>query len=64
MSSQEKIDKQMYLAVQCVRMDEATLRELIDGPNDEWHEPARRELERRSSPVKKAVVGARLSPNE
>ena len=64
MSSQEQIDKQMYLAVQCVRMDQATLLALVDGPNEEWHEPARRELERRASPLKKAVVGARLSPNE
>ena len=64
MSSQEKIDKQMYLAVQCVRMNEATLRQLVEGPNEEWREPARKELERRASPVKKSVYGERLSPNE
>jgi hypothetical protein len=63
-SSQEKIDKQTYLAVQCVRMNEATLRELVNGPNEEWREPARKELERRTSPVKKTVLGGRLSPNE
>jgi hypothetical protein len=63
-SSQESVDKQTYLAVQCVRMNEATLRELVNGPNEEWREPARKELERRASPVKTSVFGNRLSPNE
>jgi hypothetical protein len=63
MSSQAALDRKMYLAVQCVRMREDLLHELVAGPNPEWHEAARNELERRASPVVRSVTGDRLSPN-
>lgn len=63
MSSQAEADRRMYLAVQCVRMKDAVLKELVEGPNEEWHEPARNELERRASPVGRSVTGDRLSPH-
>jgi hypothetical protein len=61
--SQAENDRKMYLAVQCVRMKEALLRELVDGPDAQWHEPARNELDRRASPVGRSVTGDRLSPH-
>jgi hypothetical protein len=64
MSSQEQIDRRMYLAVQCTKMSEELLHQLAEGEDENWQAAAVKELKRRTSPVPLSVHGGRLGVQE
>jgi len=43
-------------------MNEETLRELANGPDPIWGEPAQKELDRRASPLWRSTLGDSLAP--